>query len=130
MPGFNENVRVPFYSLSDLVLDRHLHLYFENNEREEVNSICDFDSGKLFGDKSNDSEFRQEINDNSAELKYNRLEGVFFSKNVINLLLRQLTKSEISLLLKGLKFLSTSVRIDKTKFKHRLEVFGKKLKSM
>ena len=119
MPGFNENVRVPFYSLSDLVLDRHLHLYFENNEREEVNSICDFDSGKLFGDKSNDSEFRQEINDNSAELKYNRLEGVFFSKNVINLLLRQLTKSEISLLLKGLKFLSTSVRIDKTKFKHR-----------
>ena len=127
MPGFNENVRVPFYSLSDLVLDRHLHLYFENNEREEVNSICDFDSGKLSGDKSNDSEFRQEINDNSAELKYN---GVFFSKNVINLLLRQLTKSEISLLLKGLKFLSTSVRIDKTKFKHRLEVFGKKLKSM
>ena len=127
MPGFNENVRVPFYSLNDLVLDRHFHLYFENNEREEVNCICDFDSGKLFGDKSNDSEFRQEINDNSAELKYN---GVFFSKNVINLLLRQLTKSEISLLLKGLKFLSTSVRIDKTKFKHRLEVFGKKLKSM
>ena len=69
MPGFNENVRVPFYSLSDLVLDRHLYLYFENNEREEVNSICDFDSGNVSGDKSNDPEFRQEINDNSAELK-------------------------------------------------------------
>ena len=38
--------------------------------------------------------------------------------------------SEISLLLKGLKFVSTSIRIDKTKFKHRLEVFEKKLKSM
>ena len=38
--------------------------------------------------------------------------------------------SEISLLLKGLKFVSTSIRIDKTKFKHTLEVFGKKLKSM
>ena len=56
-----------------LLLDRHLYLDFENNEREEVNSACYFVSGVLFEDNSSDSEIAQEIGDNRAELKVNRL---------------------------------------------------------
>ena len=94
-----------------------MQLDFENNERKEVNSACDFVSGELSEDNSNDSEVVQETDDNRAKLKDNRLEGKFFSKNVINLSQRQLTKSEISLLPEGLKFVPTPNRIDKTKFK-------------
>ena len=56
-----------------LLLDRHLYLDFEKNEREEVNSACYFVSGVLFEDNSSDSEIAQEIGDNRAELKDNRL---------------------------------------------------------
>ena len=79
-----------------------------------VNSTWDFVSGELSEDNSNDSEVAQEIDDNRAQLKDNRLEGKFVSKNVINLSQRQLTKSEISLLSKGLKFVPTPNRIDKS----------------
>ena len=71
-----------------------------------------------------------EIDDNRAKLKDNSLEGKFVSKNVINLSQRQLTKSEISLLSKGLKFVPTPNRIDKAKLKQELEVFGRKLRLM
>ena len=70
--GFNEKVKIPFNSVCDLVLDRHLYLYFENNEREEINSTHDFVSGKLSGDNSSDSKVEQEIDDSRAELKDNR----------------------------------------------------------
>ena len=59
----------------------------------------------------------QEIDDNRAKLKDNRLEGKFVSKNVINLSQRQLTKSEILLLSIGLKFVATPNMIDKAKLK-------------
>ena len=59
-------------------------------------------------------------------MKDNRLEGKFISINVINLSQRQLTKSEISLLSKGLKFVPTPNRIDKAKLKQELEVFERK----
>ena len=101
-----------------------IYLDFENDGREEINSACDFVSGKLSEDKINDSEFAQEIDDNRAKLKDNRLEGKFVSKNVINLTQRQLTKSEISLLSKGLTFVLTPNRIDKAKLKQELEVLG------
>ena len=65
-----------------------------------------------------------------AKLKDNRQEGKFVSKNVINLLQRQLTKSEFLLLSKGNKFVPTSNRVDKAKFKQELEVFRRKLKLM
>ena len=71
-----------------------------------------------------------EIDDNRAKLKDNRLEEKFVSKDVINLSQRQVTKSEISLLSKGLKFLPTPNRIDKAKLKQELEVFGRKLRLM
>ena len=72
----------------------------------------------------------QEIDDNRAKLKNNRLNGKFISKNVINLSQRQQTKSEISLLSKELKFVPTPDRIDKAKLKEELEVFGRKLTLM
>ena len=64
------------------------------------------------------------------KLKDNRLEEKFVSKNIMNLLQRQLTKSGISLLSKGLKFASTPNRIDKAKLKQELEVFRRKLRLM
>ena len=130
MPGFIEKNKVPFNSVKNLVVNKHLYLDFENNEREEINSACDFVSGELSEDSINDSVVAQEIDDNRAKLKDNRLQGKFVSKNVINLSQRQLTKSEISLLSKGLKFVPTPNRIDKAKLKQELEVFGRKLRLM
>ena len=75
---------------------------------------------ELSEDNSNDPEVTQETDDNKAKLKDNRMEGRFVSKNVINLSQRQLTKSEISLLSKGLKFVFTPNRIDKAKLKQEL----------
>ena len=95
MPGFIEKNKVPSNSVKNLVVNRHLYLDFENNEREVVDSAWDFVSGELSEDNSNDSEVAQEIDDNRAKLKDNRLDGKFVSKNVINLSQRRLTKSEI-----------------------------------
>ena len=55
---------------------------------------------------------------------------IYISKNVVNLSQRQLTKSEISLLSKGLKFVPTPHRIDKAEHKQELVVFGRKLTLM
>ena len=60
--------------------------------------------GELSEDNIIDSEVPHEIDDNGAKLKDNRLKGKFVRKNVINLSQRQLTKSEMSLLSKRLKF--------------------------
>ena len=122
MSGFIHKNKVFFNSVKNLVVNRHLYLDFENNEREEVNSACDFVSGELSEDNSNDSDVAQEIDDNRTKLKDNRLEGKFASKNVINLLQRQLTKSE------SLKFVPTHNRIDKAKLKEELEILGRKLR--
>ena len=56
MPSFIEKEKVPFNSVKNLVANRHLYLGFENNESEEVNSTCNFVSGVLSEDNSNDSE--------------------------------------------------------------------------
>ena len=85
MPGFIEKNKVPFNSVKNLVVNKHLYLDFENNEREEINSTCDFVSGELSDDSIHESEFAQEIDNNSVKLADNRLEGKFVSKNVINL---------------------------------------------
>ena len=128
MPGFIEKSKVPLNSVKNLGV--YLYLDFENNEREVFNSAWGFIDGELAKDNSNDSEVAQETDDNRAKLKDNRLEGKFVSKNFINLSQRQLTKSEISLLLKGLKFVPIPNMIDKAKLKQELEVFGRKLRLM
>ena len=124
MPGFIEKNKVPFNSVKNLDVNKHLYLDFKNNEREKINSACDFVSGELSEDSINDSD------DNRAKIKDNRLEGNFVSKNVINLSQRQLTKSKILLLSKGLKFVPTPNRADKAKLKKELEIFGRKLRLM
>ena len=60
MPGFIEKNKVPFNSVENLVVNRHLYLGFENNKIEEVIRVCDFVGGELFEDNSNDSEVAQE----------------------------------------------------------------------
>ena len=57
-----------------------------------------------------------------------RIKGKFVSKNVINLSKRKLTKAEVSLLSKGLKFVPTSNHITKAKLKMELEAYGRMLR--
>ena len=55
------------------------------------------------------------------------LEGKFISKNVINLLRRNLSAFEISFLSKGLKFVPTTNEINRAKIKAKLEECRRKL---
>ena len=64
--------------------------------KEEINSACDFGSGEVSEDNIDDSEVAQEIDDKRAKLKDNKLEGKFFSKNVINLSQRDKTKINVA----------------------------------
>ena len=59
-----------------------------------------------------------------------RLKGYFVSDNVFNLSHRKLSKAEVSLLCKGLKFSPTPNTIDKSILKEDLEKFGRKLRLM
>ena len=65
---------------------------------------------------------------NAAFLNKTRLEGKFVSKNVINFSRRNLSRSEISLWPKGLKFVSSANKIDLAKLKRELEEYGRKLR--
>ena len=56
-----------------------------------------------------------------------RIKGKFVSKNVVNLSQQKLTKAEISLLSKGLKFVPTSNHISKAKLKMELEAYDRVL---
>ena len=57
-----------------------------------------------------------------------RMKGKFVSKNVANLSKRKLTKVEVSLLFKGLKFVPTSNHINKAKLKMELEAYSRMLR--
>ena len=65
---------------------------------------------------------------NIAEVIDGRLKGKFESPNVINLSTRILSKAEISLLSKGLKFIPTPTSVNKAQIKEELECFGRKLR--
>ena len=67
---------------------------------------------------------------NAATLLDGRYEGKFVSPNVINLSKRHLSKDEISLLPKGLKFIPTPKHINKALIKEELETYGRKLRLM
>ena len=67
---------------------------------------------------------------NAATLLDGRYEGKFVSPNVINLSKRHLSKEEISLLSKGLKFMPTPKHINKARIKEELETYGRKLRLM
>ena len=57
MPGFVEKSKVPFNSVKNLVAN--IYLDVENNESEEVNSVCDFVRGELSENNGIDSEIVQ-----------------------------------------------------------------------
>ena len=67
---------------------------------------------------------------NIATYRGERLEGKFVSSNVINLLQRNLSEAEISLLSKSLKFVPTANKIDRARLKMELEEYGRKLRLM
>ena len=76
-------------------------------------------SNKLFSER--------EVQFNSATIRNDRYERKFVSANVINLSSRHLSKDEISLLSKGLKFIPTPKHINKAKIKEEIEVYGRKI---
>ena len=65
---------------------------------------------------------------NEAEMCNDRLKGKLVSKSVINLSKRNLTENEISLLSRGLKFISTCNKVDVAKLKLELEQFCRMLR--
>ena len=76
-------------------------------------------------DNSNSDNFSE---DNSAKCTNGRYEGHFVSPNVVNLSGRHLSKAEISLLSKGLKFIPTPRNVDRVSLKQDLEAFGRRLR--
>ena len=69
---------------------------------------------------------QNELDYKKAEVTSNgRLKGFFVSKNVVNLSNCKLSKAEVSLLSKGLKFCPTSNSVDKSVLKEDLEKFGR-----
>ena len=73
-------------------------------------------------------QYQNHQGNNTTSLNKPRLEGKFLSKNVINLSKRNLSRSEISLLSKGLKFVPSANKIDRAKLKRELEEYGRKLR--
>ena len=67
---------------------------------------------------------------NVVTLLDGRYEGKFVSPNIINVSKRSLSKDEISLLFKGLKFIPTPKHINKALIKEELETYGRKLRLM
>ena len=67
-------------------------------------------------------------NNNMCENIDDRFKGKFVSENVINLSGRDLSKAEISLLSKGLKFVPTPTNVNKAILKEELEKFGRRLR--
>ena len=57
-----------------------------------------------------------------------RLRGVYVSENILNLSKRKLSKAEVSLLSKGLKFVPTPRFVDQAALKQDLERFGRRLR--
>ena len=64
----------------------------------------------------------------NVDITTDRLTGKFVSQSVINLSKRELSKDEISLLSKGLKFCPTPRDLDRGKIKTDLEQFGRRLR--
>ena len=64
-------------------MDKNYYFLVLRIVEEGVNSACNFVSRVQSVDSSNDSEVAQDIFDNRAELKDNKLEVKFVSKNLL-----------------------------------------------
>ena len=67
----------------------------------------------------------REVQLNSATIRNNRYEGKLVSINVSS---RHLSRDEISVLSKGLKFFPTPKQINKVKIKEEIKVYGRNLR--
>jgi len=110
---------------------------FSDNVQDIVNlASLSFESVSSTVDspvKNNMSEesVEKEPNFSKTECEKNendRYIGKFVSSNVVNISNRNLSKAEISLLSKGLKFVPTPLYVDRAKLKEELEKFGRKLR--
>ena len=72
-------------------------------------------------------EREREVQLNSATIRNNRYEGKLVSINVSS---RHLSRDEISVLSKGLKFFPTPKQINKVKIKEEIKVYGRNLRLM
>ena len=86
------------------------------------------DSVRIAENISDSSEQDNIGENNIAEVIDGRLKGKFVSPNVINLSTRILSKAEISLLSKGLKFIPAPTSVNKALIKKELQCFGRKLR--
>ena len=86
------------------------------------------DSVQVSENISDNSEQDNLGENNIAGVIDGRLKGKFVSPNFINLSTRILSKAEISLLSKSLKFIPTPTSVNKALIKEELECFGRKLR--
>ena len=98
-----------------------------DNSKNDLNISAKFDKETL-GETHNHPSLEKPSN--VATLLDGRYKGKFVSPNVINLSKRHLSKDEISLLSKGLKFIPTPKHINKALIKEELETYGRKLRLM
>ena len=91
-------------------------------------NCCELHNSVWVAKSISGSSEQDNIRENSiAEVIDGWLKGKFLSPNVINLSTRILSKAEISLLSKGLKFIPTPTSVNKALIKEELECFGRKL---
>ena len=103
----------------------------DSKEEELQFSLNTGSNGKANEEDDNNTFMEMASNEQNfevAELLNGRLKGYFVSNNVFNLSRRKLSKAEVSLLSKGLKFCPTPNTIDKSILKEDLEKFGRKLR--
>ena len=101
-----------------------------NSDEEIALDITGFHDEKVLNKQSLTACDRSEshLNEEGNDALNGRIKGKFVSENVVNLSKRKLTKAEISLLSKGLKFVPTSNHINKAKLKMELEAYGRMLR--
>ena len=100
------------------ITNENCNVRLEQVEEKSVGDIISEDKNRI--DFSNI--------ETSANRVDGRFEGKFVSPNVVNLSDRKLSKAEISLLSKGLKFVPTPSNVNRAVLKEELEVFGRRLR--
>ena len=107
-------------TLVDCNLDEEILLDFTGFHDEEV-----LDKQNVTSCDHSESHLSEEGND--LFTLNGRIKDKFVRKNVVNLSKQKLTKAEMSLSSKGLKFFPTSNHINKAKLKMELEAYGRML---
>ena len=98
-----------------------------DNSKNDLNVSANSDKETLEETRNHPS---LEKPSNAATLLDGRYDGKFVSPNVINFSKRHLSKDQISLLCKGVKFIPTPKHINKALIKEELEIYGRKLRLM